>query len=145
MGAFHFTNMVGGATNGTLALKTSWLWSDREREYDMIEKARNVLDDVMENEVSEEPELLERYGLKNRKLSSCLPSVYWWRDITEITAGSRTGLFLKTINDQDMLQRMIVIEPLSPIYLLDDLEDYKEAIRHIVLGEHVRTLITFSF
>ena len=118
-----------------LIVKTSWLSSDRECEYDMIEKAREALDDMMDNEVSEEPELLELYGLKNRKLSSCLPNVYWWRDIKEIMARSRAGLFLKTCND--MVQRMTVLEQLSPIYLLDDLEDYKEAIRHVVLGKRV--------
>ena len=31
--------------------------------------------------------------------------------------------------------RMIVSKNLFPLYLLDDLEDYKEAVRRIVLGE----------
>ena len=128
-----------------LIVKTSWLSSDRECEYDMIEKAREALDDMMDVVITEEPELLELYSLKNRELSSCLPNVYWWRDIKGGATRSRAGMFSTTRNDEGIIQRMIVLEQMYPIYLLDDLKDYKEAIRHIVLGEHVCILITFSF
>ena len=62
------------------------------------------------------------------------------------TTNSRAGMFSTTHrNDEGTIQRMIVLEQLYPICLLDDLEDYKEAIRHIVLGKHACILITFPF
>ena len=129
----------------TLVVKMSRVSTDRECSVDIIEEARKELDDITKIKFSEEAGLSELYGLMNRKLSSCLPRVYWWRDIKGGATRSRAGMFSTTRNDEGIIQRMIVLEQMYPIYLLDDLKDYKEAIRHIVLGEHVCILITFSF
>ena len=117
------------------ALKLSWISGDRTSEPDFVKNVSNSLDKITEN-----LNLFKKrmYRIENRNLKTCLPRIFWAKDVINLKSNSspRTNLhrlFSLTINRD--IGQMINSEYLSPLYLLADLEDYKEAMRHIVLGE----------
>ena len=94
-----------------------------------------------------------RYGLRTRVLKTCLPIILWNEDIMNLSLGSLSKGRLKRLTHSDTyyelggnsIGRMLVSEVLFPLYLLDNLEDYKEAMRHIVLGKfNISTKVILS-
>ena len=89
-----------------------------------------------------------RYGLRTRLLKTCLPIILWNEDIMNPRRGSLPKGRLKWLAHSDTyyeprghsIGRILVSEVLFPFYLLDNLEDYKGAMRHIVLGEFSITI-----
>ena len=117
------------------ALKPSWISGDRTSKPDFVKNVSNSLDKITEKLNLSEKRM---YGIESRNLKTCLPRIFWAKDVINLKSNSspRTNLhrlFSLTI-DHD-IGRMIISERLLPLYLLADLEDYKEAMRHIVLGK----------
>ena len=117
------------------ALKLVWISGDRTSDPDFVKSVSNSLDKITEKLNLSEKRM---YGIESRNLKTCLPRIFWAKDVINLKSNSspRTNLhrlFSLTI-DRDIGQ-MIISEYLSPLYLLADLEDYKEAMQHIVFGE----------
>ena len=116
------------------ALKLSWISNGRTSEPGIIKDATNALDEMTKKLDEDEK---RKYSINNRNLRTCLPRIFWSKNVNDLKANTspRGNLqpFIDVFIDHGIGQ-MIVSEYLFPLYLLDNLNDYKEAIRHIVLG-----------
>ena len=116
------------------ALKLSWISDTRTSEPDFVKSARKVLKETYENMDNEEK---TKYLVHNRDLRTCLPRVFRSKDVRNLNSPTcprgKLQSFMNASIDHG-IGRMIISEYLFPLYLLDNLDDYKEAIRHIVLG-----------
>ena len=116
------------------ALKLSWISNTRTSEPDFVKSARKVLKKTYENMDNEEK---TKYLVHNRDLRTCLPRVFRSKDVRNLNSDTcprgKLQSFMNASIDHG-IGRMIISEYLFPLYLLDNLDDYKEAIRHIVLG-----------
>ena len=116
------------------ALKLSWISNGRTSEPGIIKDATNALDEMTKKLDEDEK---RKYSINNRNLKTCLPKVFWSKDVKDLKASTCPRGCLQSFIDASIdhgTGRMIVSEYLFPLYLLDNLNDYKEAIRHIVLG-----------
>ena len=63
--------------------------------------------------------------------------MFWSKDVKNLKSDTCPRGYLQSFMNASIdhgIGRMIISEYLFPLYLLDNLDDYKEAIRHIVLG-----------
>ena len=110
-------------------------------EPDFVKSARKVLKKTYENMDNEEK---TEYLVHNRDLRTCLPRVFRSKDVRNLNSDTCPRGCLQSFIDVSIdhgIGRMIISEYLFPLYLLDNLNDYKEAIRHIVLGTSSATNI----
>ena len=129
----------------SFVLKLSWSHDKTLKEATVLNMARRALEQAT-TKLAEEERL--RYGLRTRVLKTCLLIILWNEDIMNPRRGSLPKGRLKWLTHSDTyyeprghsIGRILVSEVLFPFYLLDNLEDYKEAMRHIVLGEFSITI-----
>ena len=116
------------------ALKFSWISNGRTSESDIVKNATNTFYETTKK-LDDNSKM--KYSINNRNLRTCLPRIFWSKNVNDLKANTspRGNLqpFIDVFIDHGIGQ-MIVSEYLFPLYLLDNLDDYKEAIRHIVLG-----------
>ena len=116
------------------ALKFSWISNGRTSEPDIVKNATNTLYETTKK-LDDNSKM--KYSINNRNLKTCLPKVFWSKDVKDLKASTCPRGCLQSFMNASIdhgIGRMIVSEYLFPLYLLDNLDDYKEAIRHIVLG-----------
>ncbi|PAV18007.1 hypothetical protein PNOK_0649300 [Pyrrhoderma noxium] len=117
-------------------LKLSWDSDDQAHELDFVDMASKALDRVAKKLDKDEK---KEFRIENRDLKTCLPKILWSREVSNLKTDSssrgRLQRFIDRTEDSEV-GSMIISGHLFPLYLLGDLEDYKEAIRHIVLGIH---------
>ncbi|KAL5524086.1 hypothetical protein ACEPAG_8259 [Sanghuangporus baumii] len=117
-----------------VAVKISWPAARRLSEVEILKKARAVL-----RKVDADPNVKRKYG--DRKLEDSLPFVIGQKDIDdlkkELSFRWMTQEFYTNFDEAwNRICRVIIMELLRPLFSVTDLDQFKEAIRDIVLAHH---------
>ncbi|KAL5484866.1 hypothetical protein ACEPAI_7508 [Sanghuangporus weigelae] len=117
-----------------VAVKISWPAARRLSEVEILKKARAVL-----RKVDADPNFKKKYG--DRKLEDSLPVIIGQKDIDdlkkELSFRWATQEFYTNFDEAwNRICRAIIMELLRPLFSVTDLDQFKEAIRDIVLAHH---------
>ncbi|KAL5484871.1 hypothetical protein ACEPAI_7513 [Sanghuangporus weigelae] len=117
-----------------VAVKISWPAARRLSEVEILNKARAVL-----RKVDADPNFKKKYG--DRKLEDSLPVIIGQKDIDdlkkELSFRWATQEFYTNFDEAwNRICRAIIMELLRPLFSVTDLDQFKEAIRDIVLAHH---------
>ncbi|KAI5117541.1 hypothetical protein M0805_004370 [Coniferiporia weirii] len=114
-----------------VAVKMSWALKSRISEVDIIAEGRKKLREL------DEDAKFRRENNTEGKLEDCLPVIYDSEDEDDLEA---KGSFRQRLNIltgvESRVRRMIVFELLRPIYMLDNLWEFKKCFRGIFQGLH---------
>ncbi|KAL5484898.1 hypothetical protein ACEPAI_7540 [Sanghuangporus weigelae] len=117
-----------------VAVKISWPAARRLSEVEILKKARAVL-----RKVDADPNVKRKYG--DRKLEDSLPVIIGQKDIDDLKKDLSfrwmTQEFYTNFDEAwNRICRAIIMELLRPLFSVTDLDQFKEAIRDIVLAHH---------
>ena len=116
--------------DGMFVGRLNWCNDRAEKETDIIDLAKCMLKQRMKKMTEEEK---GQYNLKTRVLWTCLPRILWTKDTTNPN-GKINKIRQGFCGSSHRIERILISERLYPLYMISNLEDYKEAMRHIVLG-----------
>ncbi|KAL5528125.1 hypothetical protein ACEPAF_7261 [Sanghuangporus sanghuang] len=117
-----------------VAVKISWPAARRLSEVEILKKARAVL-----RKVDADPNLKQKYG--DRKLEESLPFIIGQKDIDNLKKKWSfrwvTQRYYANFDEAwNRICRVIIMELLRPLFSVTTLDQFKEAIRDIVLAHH---------